>query len=225
MLTFTCTVVGVSPYSPSKYLDADKRKGETPKAYEERLWRDKAHYNAEGSVIIPGMAFQKSVAAAAKFTPRKIEGRGNSTYAKQIRSGVFVRGSVVLMHAIPDPKNKTRTVYVPYTKVDLKAPGVYMCSTTGDASGLGKRVPKLFPEFWPWQGELSFDIYNPTVSKETFETYVAESGQFIGVGRFRPEVGGFAGRYEVRDVVWTGGWTEEDMARGAALEEEELEVA
>jgi hypothetical protein len=35
-----------------------------------------------------------------------------------------------------------------------------------------------------------------------FAEHLREAGNFIGVGRFRPEKGGYYGRYKVNGIEW-----------------------
>jgi hypothetical protein len=79
----TCTVhfTGQAPYSASRAHCAEKLPKETPDAYEERTWREKAHVK-DGRVVIPAMAFKIGLDRAAKMLGRQIPGKGKATYTK-----------------------------------------------------------------------------------------------------------------------------------------------
>jgi hypothetical protein len=42
------------------------------------------------------------------------------------------------------------------------------------------------------------------VPTEIFERCLKEAGNLIGVGRFRPQNGGYFGRFTVKSIKWTG---------------------
>ena len=181
----TATIKGFSPYSPSRQHDEPALSGEKKDAYEARTWRHKAHTDKDGFVIIPFMSFKKAIDAAASFTPRKIKGNGNQTYSKQMKSGVLLTEPLVLKVKAADARSET-----------------FSCSITGDSRGVGGRVNRTFPMIDDWGGKLEFTITNPTIQKDIFETYLEEAGQFIGIGRFRPENGGVNGRWRVEKITW-----------------------
>lgn len=183
----TCKAVlkGVSIYSPSRFVEEPKQRGEEHDAYERRTWRDKAHRNVDNYVVIPLMSFKKALDGAAAFTPRKVKGRGAQTYSKQMKSGVLLTEGMTLAIKVEDMRCET-----------------FMCSIKGDARGVGGRVPRVFPMIDDWGGELTFYITNPTVQRDIFEEYLREAGQFIGIGRFRPENGGVNGRFSVESYAW-----------------------
>jgi hypothetical protein len=54
-----------------------------------------------------------------------------------------------------------------------------------------------------WEGAVTFYLADATITKDVFEKYLRESGKFIGIGRHRPENGGFLGRFEVSKVEWS----------------------
>ena len=50
--------------------------------------------------------------------------------------------------------------------------------------------------------EVSYYILDDTITEPVFEQVIHESGNFIGIGRFRPENGGYYGRYVVDSITW-----------------------
>lgn len=180
------TIKGISVYSPSRAVTEEtKRRGEMDDAFDLRIWRFKAHVNADGKVIQPFMGYKKALDTAGKLTPRKIAGRGAQTYSNQIISGVLLTEPLVL--------NMTRE--------DMRFEP-FMCSPTGDRRGLGKRVVRRFPMIDEWGGVMKYYVTNPTIQKDILEEYIRESGMYVGIGRFRPEVGGVNGRFIVEKFEW-----------------------
>jgi hypothetical protein len=85
MRIVTVHFTGQAPYSPSRAHCVDKLPKETPDAYEERTWKEKAHVE-EGFIVIPPMAFKMSV-DGRRMLGRQIPGK--STYTS-FRGGVIV---------------------------------------------------------------------------------------------------------------------------------------
>src|SRR6266404_4703975 len=62
--------------SPIEFPPYDK---EQPGDYDQRLWRERAHYDATGQCFVPPMMIKNCVAAAAKYLNIKIPGQRSST--------------------------------------------------------------------------------------------------------------------------------------------------
>ena len=184
MKTATAKLKSLSPYSQSRMHAAEKQDKETHDAYEKRTWREKAHVTAEGLVFIPPTAFTQGLAAAAKFNPQQIPGRGKSTYTKHFRSGVMVTEGPVLEVKVAD------------------VTGEWINANSDGVRGSGKRVQRCFPTIPAWQAQVTFYILDDTITEAVFAAVLREFGAFIGIGRFRPENGGYYGRFDVVSVEW-----------------------
>lgn len=184
----------IAPYSQSRYHDTPKLDKERPDDYEMRTWRERLSTTPDGHVFIPPMAFKKSLETAARFLGMQIKGRGKSTYTKHFKAGVLVTEGLVL---------------------DLKkddVPGeVYFVPSDGKA-GSGSRVKRKFPVIQDWAGEVQFFVLDETITEDIFATHLKEAGNFIGIGRFRPENGGFYGRFGVTSIHWQDATSELPMA-------------
>jgi len=53
-----------------------------------------------------------------------------------------------------------------------------------------------------WNGDVEYYVLDETITPDVFEKHLQEAGNFIGIGRFRPENGGFYGRYKVNKISW-----------------------
>jgi hypothetical protein len=177
-----------APYSQSKMLDTDQHPAlpkEGKDDYDKRLWREKSSYNADGVVVIPQMALKMAVDEAVKRLNVGIPGRGKSTYTK-----FFVAGQIC---------NEDVTLGV--HKDDLSQ--VEIWANSDGVRGSGKRVRRRFPIIKEWKGTAEFAILDDVITREVFEKSVVEAGRLIGIGRFRPEKGGFLGRFKVNGFTWT----------------------
>lgn len=181
----TATLSSVSPYSASRAHFTPKLDKELADDYEQRTWRNKLHTDHKsGRVVLPAMAFKWALAAAAKRLQLQIAGKGKSTYTKHFLSGVLV------MENLPLP---IKPDDVPSTPVYCNADGV---------RGSGKRVMRYFPTIHEWTGDVQFHVIDDVLKPEIFESVLTEAGNFIGIGQFRPENGGYCGRFKVDKVVW-----------------------
>lgn len=173
---------GQAPYSASRAHCADKLSKETPNDYEERTWKEKAHVE-NGRVIIPPMAFKIGLDRAAKMLGRQIPGKGKATYTKFFESGVIITSPVPIADEAA----------IQCERVHANADGV---------RGSGKRVWRKFPRIDEWRGAVQFHILADEITPEIFEEAVNYAGLAVGVGRFRPERGGYFGRYTIDRFDW-----------------------
>lgn len=182
MRTCTVTITGQAPYSASRAHCEEKMPKETADAYEDRTWKSKAHI-INGSVVIPPMAFKIGLDRAAKMLGRQIPGKGKATYTKFFESGVIVTEPVLIA---PESAIKKERIHA-------NADGV---------RGSGKRVWRSFPRIDDWQGKATFYLIADEITSEVFEETVRYAGIAVGVGRFRPERGGYFGRYAIDRIEW-----------------------
>ncbi len=180
----TASLTSVSPYSQSRAHQTPKLDRETADAYEQRTWREKAHVTPDGRIFIPPMAFKMALDKAASMLGRQIPGKGKATYTKFFLSGVLCTDPVVL----PVAKDDTRGERI-YANADGKR-------------GSGKRVWRTFPVIDSWSTDVVFHVLADELTREVFEEHLKQAGAFVGVGRFRPENGGYFGRFAVDKVKW-----------------------
>ena len=179
-----CSLESISPLSFSKHYVVPKLQKEGPADYETRTWAERMHVDDNGIIFIPPMAFKLCVAEAARYLGTKIPGRRNATYTKHFESGVLVLDALSLG----------------IRKEDVK--GEWLFVPSDGKRGGGSRVDKCFPLIPRWSGEVTFHILDQTITKDIFELTVKESGNFIGIGRFRPRNNGFYGRFLLRKMEW-----------------------
>ena len=142
------------------------------------------HSSDDGFVQIPPMAIKSGLVSAAKFGGQTIPGRGKSTYTKRFMSGILV-----FQHAVTNILAKAVT------------PEWLMLSSTGTkGSGGGAIVPRCMPRIDDWHATVEVTILDDLIVDEIFKETFEDFGKFIGVGRFRPENGGFYGRFQVESI-------------------------
>lgn len=186
MKTATVTLASESPYSQSRnYAHEVKRlERETPDVYETRTWRNKCHTLPNGHIYIPPMSFKMALDTAAKMLGRQIPGKGKSTYTKFFLSGVLVMEPIEL----------------PLTKEEVEMDRIY--ANSDGIRGSGKRVWRFFPRIDNWKADVPFVILADEITTDVFEEHLRQAGSFVGIGRFRPQSGGYYGRFAVKKIKW-----------------------
>ena len=185
MKTCIVQIQSISEYSQSRYIDpALKGEKETNDDFEKRIWPEKMHADQSGEVYIPPMAFKQSLDEACRYLALKVPGRGKTTYTKHFKSGVLC----------------TKPVMLGVKKSDIK--GETLLMNSDGVRGSGKRVPRIFPVIHSWSGEVEFAILDDIITEDVFIRVMREAGQLIGVGRFRPQNGGYYGRFSVVSYEW-----------------------
>lgn len=188
MKVAVASLKSVSPYSQSKFIVTAREASESHDDHERRCWRERIHRDAHGRCYIPPMAFKKAIDSAAGYESIKIHGKGNATYSKRIVSGTIVM----------DPLDLALDVdQVPGEWLHLDANG-----KKGKQSSA--RVLRCMPRFDFWQGDVRIHILDeivlntrPGSEVSVLEHVLRTAGSLIGIGRFRPENGGFYGRFVV----------------------------
>lgn len=180
-----CHLKSTTPYSQSKFHATPKLDKEGPNDWEIRTWRERMHYDPNTfEVYVPPMQFKKCVEGAADFLGMKIPGRGRSTYSKHFLAGVMV--SEPLMLGVK--RDEVR--------------GEWLLLNADGKRGGNTRVQRCMPIVDQWAGVVRYFIIDGTINNDVFETHLREAGSLIGIGRFRPRVGGFLGQFQVERVEW-----------------------
>ena len=174
----------LSTYSQGKRVMVDKKDKESPEDYEKRTWKEKCHFNQDGYVVIPPMSFANCIKEAAKYLSISIPGEGKSKYTKHFASGIICTEPLV-----------TQT-----HKDDLQHQWVFVPSD--GTRGGSKRVDKCFPIIPKWKGTQEFLVLDNKITEEIFTRVLKESGNIIGIGRFRPSNWGYFGRFSIKSVRW-----------------------
>lgn len=185
----TVRLKSCSPYSQSKPVDPSefpKDRNETNQDFEERTWRERCHYDKSrgNECFIPPMAFKNCLTESAQYKSIQIPGKGKTTYTKFITAGVLC----------------VSPSYLGVTKEEVECHRIF--TPASGKRGDGKRVWRYYPIFHEWEIEMDFLILDSTITKEVFETFLADAGKFIGIGRFRPRNNGYFGRFEIKKLDW-----------------------
>jgi len=184
MKTAIVTLESLTPYSSSPRLRSEKEPKEDHLEFDQRVWRERIHTDSDGNAFVPPMAFKRSLEGSAKFLRIRIKGKGQSEYGKHFRSGVLVTEGMLLGIKAEDAEYEDQFV-----------------SSSGKPGEMN--VMRRFPVFRKWKGVVTYHILDETIGEDVFNQHLIEAGNFIGIGRFRPQNGGYYGRYEVKKIKWS----------------------
>lgn len=180
-------LIGITPLSQSRKHSVDPEEGESPDAFDKRTWRAKMHTlkTPDGEFLtLPAHGLQQALAAGAKYTGKKVPGKGGRQWG-----GIFEKGVTVPF----DPVSNVLAADVGFIDIFANADG---------KRGSGKRVPRRFPQVERWEAEALFWVMEPSITETIFLEMLSAAGMFIGIGRFRPVNGGINGRFRPELVSW-----------------------
>lgn len=181
---------GLAPYSQSRFHNMPKLNKEGAGDYEERTWVEKAHWDEEGRLLMPALAFKNSIAEAAKYLSEQIPGKGKATYTKHFEAGVAVVDDVLVNY---------KGGYV--TRETIAGDTLHVPSD--GRRGSGSRVLRTFPTIGRgWTATVEFLIFDDTITEEVFKRTLEQAGQLIGIGSFRVRNNGVRGRFKPVSVQW-----------------------
>lgn len=186
MVKCEAKIVGTSPISFGAPIRSLKNTGENHDAFEERVWRERIHRDANGEAFIPPTAIKNCLSDVARYLSESIPGKGKATYTRHFDAGVLVTDPLMLGVKADD---------VPSERLFVPADG---------KKGSGKRVWKIFGTLPTWKTTATIYLLDPLLcgKPQKVEEYLAHAGKFIGMGRFRARNGGFYGRFRLDDFSW-----------------------
>lgn len=184
------TLEGLAPYSQSRFHNTEKLNKEGAGDYEKRTWIEKAHWDDEGRLTMPALAFKNAIAEAAKYLSEQIPGKGKATYTKHFEAGIsVVEDSLVSI--------KGETV----TRENIVGDTLHVPSD--GRRGGGSRVLRTFPTIGKgWTATIEFLIFDDVITEDVFRRTLLQAGQLIGVGSFRVRNNGTRGRFKPTAIEW-----------------------
>ena len=180
----TIRIKGLTPYSQSRAFQTEKKREETHDDFDQRAWPEHMHVNEDGNVFIPAVAIMQGMEAAASYLGKggELKKKGSATWAQNFKCGLAIAKGPSIGH----------------TSKSAKAERVY-CHADG-RRGSGKRVWRTFPVFHEWECTMQIHILDESIPEDIFNKVLEAFGLFVGVGRYRPENGGYMGRFTVEEV-------------------------
>jgi hypothetical protein len=222
MQVATAVLSSKSLYSQSRPITTEKKPKETHHAFEARTWHERLHLTHDGSqVVIPGNAFRNCIAEMAKYLSIPVPGKGKSTYTKHFEAGILVPGDSSLFF----PNDPSLPIIPPsiYGQLAVRAKkeelstaelesiagwkpqpnevvGDWIFTPSDGIAGSGKRVWKSYPIIPAWTATVEFIIADEAIDEQVFTRVLRESGDLIGIGRYRVRNRGSYGRFRIESI-------------------------
>ena len=191
MKTAIVSAEGVSALQFGAYHAIPKLDRETSDDYEQRTWQKKIHVDHEGNVVLPPMALKNAIYSTAKFLSIPVPGKGKALYTKNFLSGIMCVEPAVISR-----NGKALTIE------DCEKVGVFG-NSKGQRGMDGPRVMKYFPTIQPvWETTLEYIVLDDAITVPVFERVITEVGKINGFGVFRPQSGGYYGRFIIKNIEW-----------------------
>jgi hypothetical protein len=149
-----------------RFVIDEKETRKTGEIYDNQADAEKALYkNDEGRICSPASHIESAIAKAA--TDYKIPGKGRKTFRDLIKSALIV-DPLLIPHKITD------------WKVDLQSVVIQR-----------SRIVRARPRFDKWELDFTIIVSDPRITGAQLKEFLDASGQFIGVGDYRPKYGLF----------------------------------
>ena len=177
------TLKSMSPLTWSQPYDDPPLEGESAADRDKRLWR-KHLYVVNGNAGLKATAIHKCLAAAAKYSGKKITGRGAKTWTAKFEGGLALFDDIDL--GIPEDEVQCLSLFM---------------NLDGRRGGSVRGI-RHFPNVKSWETTFDIVILDPEITEAIFREMVEIAGLFIGVGQYRPERGGNNGRFEMTKLEW-----------------------
>jgi len=162
-----------------------KVKAEDGLEYENRIFREKAHVNAEGFVVVPQTWIKRSLVETQRQNACPIKppsaARKNATMKTQLNAGFFCEDCVVQYKGSGFKKEDL----VPYRSICT------IPSTGGSIPVVRPMIPA------GWTVDIDFQIISPEVTESVLRELMTWVGIFAGIGEWRVSNGGQFGRFKV----------------------------
>jgi hypothetical protein len=176
-----------SAYQPGAEILSPKGDQESWDDWEAAHWRERAHCDEAGRLIIPAITFKRVIEAGAAYNPRKL--KGLATFTKLFERAIIVTEPLVLKETRETVKGET---------IAVPADGMATSKSTMKSS----RVRRTFPTVKEWSGTVVFNILDDRITEQVFKDTLDDAGMYIGIGTWRAQRGGLNGRFEVVSVKW-----------------------
>ncbi len=143
---------------------------------EHLMWREKAYFNDDGMLYMPGENLHECMKQGAQYWGQRIPGEGQKTYTDVIASAIICENMEFGIHKDSDK-------VIPFGKMVNGNP------SKGKKSGA--KVYKIRPLLRPWGGPFRMHVFDGRLTPEILRTIIAYAGAYRGLGDWRPVYGRF----------------------------------
>lgn len=160
---------------PDLSIPKSKSKKQTQEdrlAYEKEHWKEKAYFDAQGGLFVPGENIHECLKEGCAYWGQKIPGAGNKTFTDLVKSACIVESM---------PLGATEKDLIEYGKVVNGTPTLRTPS----------KVYKIRPLLRPWGGQFKLHVFDGRLDEAILKTIISYAGLFRGLCDWRPTFGRF----------------------------------
>jgi len=146
----------------------DEKQGESPAEREKRTWKQRAHYNDKGKVIIPGYMIKTTLEPSAKLLGKRVDGKKMGRSLAHYLRLVRVEGDIV-------------------TNITQKNLEGITAFVSANGKPEGGKVMRTYPSISRWSGTLVL-VYLDLgfLSDDIIMEHLQVAGSCVGIGHWRP---------------------------------------
>jgi len=118
--------------------------------------------------------------------------------------GSFINGGAMVKSKVGNAKKSMKNIvaamfFIREEKVRL--PREYEIDKRSAVNkNIKARVICIRPKWTKWSAEFTLDVDNDTITEQTIKDVITQSGNYIGIGSFRPTNNGSFGRYKLTHI-------------------------
>lgn len=173
-----CDIVGLTPIGFGAPFQTDPSSLEgSNKELEEKYWRERITVGESGNAIINPMSLKKALDATAKKQLGNVPGKGKCKWGGYFKSGVMVVEELDL---------GVKPSTIPAHKMYVALPGQ-------------GRHWKNFPKLDKWRCKARIEVVDGIIEPKILEKCLQKAGNTNGLGLFRPQNGGYWGRFKIEN--------------------------
>lgn len=119
--------------------------------------------------------------------------------------GAFINAGALVKSKVGNGKKSMKNIVAGMFSIKeekLRLPKEYEIDKRSAVNrNIKARIICIRPKWNDWKAKFTLQVDNDTITKETVEQIIVYSGQYIGIGSFRPTNNGRFGRFKVDKIV------------------------
>lgn len=140
--------------------------------WEKAHWKEKAYFDQDGKLFIPGENIHECMKGGSAYWGQKIPGQGNKTFTDVVASACIVEDM---------PLDATEKDLIAYGKAVNGTP----------TKRTPSKVYKIRPLLRPWSGTFKLHVFDGRLDTAILRTIISYAGLYRGLCDWRPTFGRF----------------------------------
>lgn len=124
--------------------------------------------------------------------------------AEQLRIA-FINGGGYLKSKVGNAKRSMKGVFAAMLRVSPEEILIPEYDTIDKRSAVNKnvkaRVMVIRPKWQEWEAEFDLILDNETITTQTLTELIETTGNYVGIGSYRPTNNGYFGRFKLLDIA------------------------